>query len=304
MTHSESPENKAKTRQIPWSEIEPGLETLGAVEGGNSDAKRGFVTIDGEKVFVKIGVNEHTKGWANKEIRAYDFLAENSYPYIPEVLSTNPDQTGFALEAFLAENGWDWSDTWSKERLSATLAATDALAAIKPEAKHLELLKPVITDNDNGWITLAATPELQEALSTKLANINETDLVAELKYHLDRSLEFKVRHDTIVHDDVRADNSPWNQSTGEVKLVDWNWIELGDRRIDVASMLVHIQNSGLNVIPDFAYRLDPEALHWLAGFWLKNASTPMWEGGPEKLRDTQLKAGLTALRLASQCKLK
>jgi hypothetical protein len=64
MTHPESPENKAATRSIPWSEIEPGLEMLGAVEGGNSDAKRGFVTISGEKVFVKVGINEHTKGLA------------------------------------------------------------------------------------------------------------------------------------------------------------------------------------------------------------------------------------------------
>ena len=300
MPHPESIESKETTHLIPWSEIEPGLENLGVVEGGNSDAKRGFVVINGEKVFVKIGVNEQTKGWVTKEIKAYNFLAENGYPLIPKVLSTNPDKTGFALEAFLAENGWDWSETWSTERLTATLAATDALAAIKPDPKYLELLKPVITDADNGWTTLASSSELQQALKAKLYNTPENNIVVELNHHLERSLEFKVRHDTIVHDDVRADNSPWNESLGQVRLVDWNWIELGDRRIDLAAMLTHIQKSGFNVIPDFADRLDPEALHWMAGFWLKNASTPIYEGGPEKLRDTQLKAGITALKLAKQ----
>jgi hypothetical protein len=41
----------------------------------------------------------------------------------------------------------------------------------------------------------------------------------------------------------------------------------------------------------------PNALHWMAGFWFNAAATPIWDGGPEHLRDFQLLAGVTALRL-------
>ncbi|MDR3547707.1 MAG: hypothetical protein P4M11_05480 [Candidatus Pacebacteria bacterium] len=99
---------------------------------------------------------------------------------------------------------------------------------------------------------------------------------------------------------MRADNCAWNKDKREVKLVDWNWLELGDRRIDLAASLTHVQNSGFDVLKSYSDRLDPEALNWMAGFWLNAASQPIWEGGPEKLRDTQLQAGLTALRLAKE----
>ena len=59
-------------QQIPWSEIQGRLGAMSSVEGGNSNAERGIVELpEGKKIFVKVGVNEHTKGWANKEIRSY-----------------------------------------------------------------------------------------------------------------------------------------------------------------------------------------------------------------------------------------
>jgi hypothetical protein len=286
---------------IPWSEIQNNLSMLTPVDGGNSDAQRGVLTMaNGSKIFVKIGVNEHTKGWAAKEIKSYAFLKENNYAYIPNLVSTNSDQNGFAMDALTPEDGWDWSDTWSKERLDATLAATDALAAIQPDEAHKELLKPVITDEDNGWNKLAASPELQASLLAKLQAISGPDIVTGLTRYVERASSYKVRHDTLVHDDVRADNAAWNQSRNEVKIVDWNWLELGDRRIDLAASLTHIHKSGFDVLKDYSDRLDAETLNWMAGYWLESASKPIWPGGPEKLRNTQLLAGLTALQLAEK----
>jgi len=286
-------------RPIAWNHIQAALGTLRRPEGGYSLAQRGLITTgDGKILFVKIGVDEYTNGWAAKEIRAYDYLTENSYPFIPKLLSTNEDNTGFALDALCAEDGWDWSDTWSKERLDATLAALDALAAIRPSSRYAELVAPVMTDENNGWPKLAASDELQANLAAKLAAVGETRLLPELQPHVERSLNFNVRHDTLVHDDVRADNCPWNGSQGIVKLVDWNWLELGDRRIDLAAMLVHVQASGFDVIPNFKDRLNADALHWMAGFWFEAASKPIWPGGAEKLREVQLRAGITALKLA------
>jgi hypothetical protein len=36
----------------------------------------------------------------------------------------------------------------------------------------------------------------------------------------------------------------------------------------------------------------------MAGFWFEAASKPIWPGGAEKLREVQLRAGITALKLA------
>jgi len=292
---------EAQPTKMNWQEVDKGLSALTPVEGGNSDARRGILTTpEGAKIFVKIGVNEHTKAWASKEIKSYEFLKENGYLYIPSLLATNDDATGFAIDALLAEDGWDWSDTWNKERLDATLAATDALAAINPDPKYAELLKPVITDADNGWAKLIASPEQQAALAAKLQSASGPDIIANLTSHTERSATYRVQHDTLVHDDVRADNAPWNKGLGEVKLVDWNWLELGDRKIDLAAALVHTHKSGFDVLKDYSDRLDPAALHWMAGFWLESASRPIWPGGPEKLRQTQLFAGLTALKLVEE----
>lgn len=287
--------------QYSWSEIESQLTNLTSVEGGYSNAKRGLITLkNGKRMFVKLGVDENTKGWGSKEIRVYNFLRENSYPHIPALLSVNEDQNEFALEALLPEAGWDWQEKWDNQRLLATLKAMDDLAAIKPDVKHAELFKSELTDAENGWVKLAASKELQSAFEQKLKGAAAENIIQQLPFHAEKSRQFIMRHDTLVHDDVRADNAAWNAARAEVKIVDWTWVELGDRRIDLAAMLVHVQKSGFDILPKYAERLDSGALHWLAGFWIASASKPIWPGGPEKLRELQLKAGITALSLASK----
>ena len=293
-------EDMAETRPkvVRWPEIESGLHNLTPTEGGNSFAQRGIVTMpDGRKAFVKIGTEEKSKKWIGKEISAYEFLVDNKYPFAPELLSTNEDKTGLAITALTQEDGWDWSNTWSKERLDATLAAMDALAAIIPDPKYAELLKPVLSDADNGWDKLIASPEQQAALATKLEGTAATHVSKELEALVERAARYHVAQDTLVHNDIRADNAAWNAERNEVRLIDWNWLQLGDRKIDLSATLVHVHGSGFDVLEDYADRLDPEALHWMAGFWLEAASKPIWPGGPEKLRDTQLRAALTALSL-------
>ena len=284
---------------VPWEEIEQNLNTLAPVEGGNTSTQRGIIAIaEGRKIFVKIGVDEQTKNWASKEIDAYTFLVEQGYASIPKLLSVNEDHTGFAIDALLSENSWDWSNTWNQERLDATLAAMDVLATIKPDPKYTALLKPVIIDADNGWVKLSASLEGQAYLASKLRTVSRSEIVDHLHEYTERASHYILKHDVLIHGDVRADNCAWNKNTGEVKLVDWNWLELGDQRLDFSAFLVHVHQGGFDVLADYADRLDADALHWLAGFWFECASRPIWPGGPEKLRDTQLLSGLTALSLA------
>ena len=285
---------------VPWSRIEGALPTLRHAQGGHSDALRGFITLDDENIFVKIGVSDSTKAWAAKEIKAYRFLKGKNFPYIPRVLATNDDATGFALEALCSRDGWDWSDTWSHERLNATLEATDALAKIKPDASYADLVADPLTLRDHSWEILFESDELQKNLIAKLEESQAEELMTGMPQHVERSKRFEHRTDQLVHFDIRADNCSWNAATGQVRLVDWNWIQLGDRRIDTAAILVHVHGSGFNVLPEYADRLDADALHWLAGFWFAAASRPIWPGGPAKLRDGQLRSALIALELSEK----
>ncbi len=286
---------------IPWSEIENRLETLAPTQGGYSDAQRGIISLpDNRQVFVKVGINDHTKGWASKEIKVYAFLAEHLFSYMPEFLSKNADETAFAIEALVPEAGWDWSDAWDEARLDATLAALDALADIRPGEGYSELLEPVVNDKDNCWLKLAASPEQSACLRAKLTALGKATVADDIPALVQKSQDFQMCFDTLVHLDVRADNCPWNKTTQAVKLVDWNWLGFGDRRIDLAAMLTHVHVSGFNVLLKHSERLDAGALRWMAGFWLESTSKPIWPGGPERLRDIQLKAGITALDLAEQ----
>ncbi len=287
--------------QIPWSEIEASLDTLSPVRGGNTNAKRGVVTLpDSTKLFVKIGIDDQTKGWIAKEVQAYNFLAEYSFPHIPHFISVNEEGDGLALEALLSTDGWDWSDTWDDERLEKTLASMDALAEIQPDTCYYPLLVPVLSEKDNGWTKLMASEERQADLLAKLAAVGEVEIVGEIRAQFHASENFQMAFDTLVHHDVRADNCAWHAAKGVVKLVDWNWLQMGDRRIELAATLTHVQACGFDVLPKYAERLDAGALRWVAGYWLEAGSKPIWTGGPAKLRNTQLQSGMVALKLARE----
>ncbi|MBA2560184.1 MAG: aminoglycoside phosphotransferase family protein [Propionibacteriales bacterium] len=289
------------TRTPTWTVVAHSLDTLKQVAGGYSQAHRGLVVLpDGNVIFVKLGTEEATRKWAKKEIAVYRFLRSQGYTFVPDLLATKHDETAFALEAITETGGWSWAASWTSERLEATLIAMDALAAIEPVgADRVYLSQTAIDDGDDGWRPLAGSQELREALLGRLRAVGRPELADQTDFQAmaDRSHQFALSNDVLVHNDVRSDNCAWNPTTGRVMLVDWNWAQLGDRRIDVSSLLVSVQRAGLELIPDYADRLDKDALHWLAGFWLRAAVTPMWKGGPASLRDSQLHSGLIALDL-------
>lgn len=287
---------------ITWGDIEKSIGTLKKVDGGFSPAHRGIVTLsDGTRAFVKVGINDPTKNWAKKEVEVYRFLQRQNYPFIPQLFAHNHDQTGFALEALIPEDGWNWSDEWTEERLAKTLEAMDVLAAIQLVGTDRDVFgNEMLKETDDGWQPLKASKELQHTLLNKLRSAGGSDLANALDFAVEaeRSANFLFQKDSLVHYDVRADNSPWKARWQAVRLVDWNWTQLGDRRIDLAGLLVHVHQTGLDVTRAAGDRLNADALHWLTGFWLKAAATPIWPGGPAHLRDIQLRSAMTALSLA------
>ncbi len=285
-----------------WQAVEQQLPHLKDVEGGFSQAQRGLVALpDGKEVFVKVGTAENTRMWARKEVAVYKALEAHGFEHSPHLVATNADNSAFALEAFSPENGWDWQDNWTAERLAATLKAMDDLAALKlSDAERTIFIKSSISQDEDGWRPLLESPEMQEVLRHKLHGVGADDIAQGIDFtaDTDKASKYKFADDTLVHYDLRADNCAWNPETGQVRLVDWNWAQYGDRDIDLAATLTHIQKSGFDVPAELIERVDPDAFHWMAGFWLNAAATPIWEGGDESLRDLQLLSGITALRLA------
>lgn len=258
---------------------------------------------DGSIFFVKVGTDENSKKWAHKEIAMYRFLQKNNYKYIPELVATNSDETAFAIEALSEGEDWDWSDAWTSERLEKTLAAMDTLANIPFTDEPGTLFDAhTISEADDGWQYLTASDEKQKRLNNMLHKANQHSLADSLDIatQASASKQFIFHNDALVHNDIRADNCAWNSRLKTVKLVDWNWAQPGDRRLDLAATLVSVHKSGFNILP-YISRLDAAALRWMAGFWFNQAIEPIWLGGPEDLRPSQLQSAITSLELAKHC---
>lgn len=111
---------------------------------------------------------------------------------------------------------------------------------------------------------------------------------------------YKIKSNTLVHLDIRADNCPWNQKTKKLKLIDWNWSCLGDSDLEYAIIIVSAYNSGLKVPNHMLKKLNRGTLIWLAGNWLSASIEPVWEGGNISVRNLQAKSGTTAYSLSEK----
>lgn len=289
--------------KLTWEYAENNIGSLKSVPGGYSNVKKGLLELpDGTWVFVKKGIDPQTNMWTKKEVTMYQFLSRHNYPHIPKVLAVNSDQTGFVLEAITTDNGWTWDDIWDDERLDVTFGAMNDLANISLSGDETEDLKTKsLSEEDDGWAKLARSADLQTSLRQKLMAIARQDVIDLIKVNelANQSAKYVFKNDTLVHNDIRADNCAWNSGQKQVCLIDWNWAQIGDKRIDTCALLVNIQKSGFNILSR-ADRLDHNALVWLAGFWLAAASAPLWPNDPNKLRDSQLRSGLTALELSTK----
>jgi hypothetical protein len=110
------------------------------------------------------------------------------------------------------------------------------------------------------------------------------------------SSKFVFNNDTLVHYDIRADNCAWNPSKQKVCLIDWDWAQMGDSRIDRSSLLINVSRSGYD-ITKFKRKLDKHATQWLAGFWLASSTKDALDSDRGSLRKSQLETALVALNL-------
>lgn len=281
-----------------WKQTERFLDNIKPVEGGFTKAKRGIIELPEGKVFVKIGVDETTNNWIKREIQIYQILQKHKYSHCPQLVSVKDDLTAFAIEAKDKSEGWDWTNNWSPERLSRTLEAMDDFALLVPDSVEKDFFSSDNgLENENGWEAIVTDSNLKMIVLDRVRSLGSDTIVSLSQLNS----EYVFDKTALVHNDVRADNCAWNKSRNEVALVDWNWAQLGDRRIDVNAVLVDVAMSGLDVASFQKNRLDKNALIWLAGFWLKSASAKISASSNlSSLIDFQIRSGITALELSTK----
>jgi len=250
-------------------DIEPYLDTMQPVEGGYTLAQRGVVTLgDSTKVFVKIAEGNMTKKWLRKEIIAHQKLNHARYPFIPELLSYNDDYSAMAVE-FL-ENA-NFENSWDKDKLDAILHAQHALTKYadvftdNPDftlesVVGLDAKWPVILADDN----LAKINNRFEQLGVKIIFTDE-----QIRSYEQMLVGWKIADTTLVHQDSRADNFGYNPDTKSGKLVDWNWLCLGDESLDRTPLFVNMYISGFDPYVYHPEKYDPQMLAYLISFWLE-----------------------------------
>ncbi|MDB5167192.1 MAG: aminoglycoside phosphotransferase [Candidatus Saccharibacteria bacterium] len=262
--------NSMTTLTYDWTQdIEPFLATMQPVEGGYSLAERGVVTLtDGAKVFVKIAEGDITKKWLRKEIIAYQKLISAGYPYIPKLLAHDESYSAMAIEYLDHSN---FENVWDTDKLDAILRAQEKLK----EYKTLFVGDPDFTLEsvvglDSKWVTILKGDGI-EHINSKFRKLDvDASFTRDQILSYEAMLEgWEIADDTLVHQDIRADNFGYDPITKQGKLVDWNWLCVGDASLDRTPLFVNMYISGFDPYVYHPEKYDPKMLAYLVSFWLE-----------------------------------
>jgi aminoglycoside phosphotransferase (APT) family kinase protein len=275
-----------------WEYVMKNMTELRRSDGGYSNTKKGVICLDGVKYFIKIGLDTRNKLWVAKEIEVYRWLASVGYRHAPRFVASSPTGDGMLIDFLGGGDGWDWSSSWTPDRLKATLQAIDELQSLTKIWKSESVYLDEIGEDDGGfWQRLVDDrtqfENLQGLISgSALINLSTMQSLAR------DARDFNLQSDCLAHYDLRSDNVGWHASSQAVGIVDWSWTQMGDSRLDKTALLIDASLSGLDVSGFDGF--DTLAARWLAGFWLGMAMRP----GLGQLRQKQLQASLRALRLS------
>jgi len=250
-------------------DIEPHLNTMSTVEGGFTPAKRGVVELaDGTSVFVKIATGPLTRKWLKKEIKVYLKLNAAGYEFIPKLLSCNDDHTAMAI-AYL--DGASFENIWDEDKLNAVLKAQTALKAYKALfLKDPDFKSDDIVTHGSKWPAILEGNNL-ELINKKLLKLGST-VTFDRRYIEElaqRQAGWSMNEDTLIHEDIRADNFGYNPITKEGMLIDWNWLCIGDESLDVTPLFINMYISGFDPYKLHPEKYDPQMIMYLMSFWLE-----------------------------------
>lgn len=290
------------TPQLDWAtDVQPYLHTLQPVAGGFTKAKPGIVTLrDGSRVFVKLSHDDQTHAWLRKEIKVYRLLNGTDYAYIPTLLAWAPDGAGMAIEYML---GASFEAVWDADKLAAVTEAQVALRQYKQLfTDDADFDLEHVVSFVNRWPKLVEKDNLG-TLNTRLAVLTKNvriprSLAMQYAAELD---DWRPRRDTLVHQDIRADNFGYDSTHKQGKLIDWNWLCIGDQWLDRTPLLVSMYRTGFNPYKQHPDYMDRPSLIYILGYWMSSillASAQMSDH-ERTLRENQAESIRTCLELLS-----
>lgn len=250
------------------TDILPRIPGLQQADQGFTKAYTGLINLaDGSQVFVKCAMDENSARWARKEIKAYKALQEAGYDYMPRLLAVNSDETSFAIQALL---GYDFAPSWNDDKLHAIMRARKDLKPLRYlfESDQDFSMRKVV-GVQNRWPALRDEAVLARANDLLMRSQGIT-ITPELVARCGDSMQtWQVQQDTLVHDDLRADNFAYDPQTRTGKLIDWTWLCIGDDALDVASLCVSMSRDGYAVYDRYPSLFNEQAVISTLGYWLE-----------------------------------
>ena len=298
------------------------------VSGGFSLNRRALVSSGDRTIFVKeVDANllsdegERELGWLKKDY-AVTRLLQKTYPqYVADWTELADDGHVLMTSSYASSDGWLWqppTDNSVAERyISTVITAVRELEKIKlPQELIEELqLQPFVARElglDDGIDQIIADADIrrrlidnyQKLLPNQLEiNKRRCQVIIELLKKRDELIDISARakefakqtEDCFNHSDVRSDNLAFNPQTGELKLVDWNWVSYAPQGSGATEFLVDMARHGHDVTP-WLGELNAEMLASFVGFFLTRSLKPPLKPG-DNLRQMQALSAAAAYDL-------
>ena len=283
------------------TDIAPRLGRLVEVNEGFSTAKRGILEMpDGVSIFVKLATDASSHKWIQKEVEVYKVLQRQRYQYSPQLLSYSNDMSAFALEYL---DGYIFDKKWTIGMLTEVMMARKELAKLKSFFENnLDYSINSVIDSRNHWAILSDNLKLLATLNDALLYINQNKIqispesVAQFAAEM---ASWSPSTSSLVHMDIRLDNFGFNTKNGTGKLIDWNWLCVGDEKLDVASLFISIEmKSNLKPYELYPTYYSRQSLLYLAGYWIYQLAVTAGDNTViSPLRKHQANSAVTALTM-------
>ena len=284
-------------KQYDWQQdIEPLLKNLQPIDGGFTNANVGTLQLnDGTIVFIKEAIDENTKKWTKKEAAVYGILNQELYEFAPRMISKKADSSSIVLE-YLAD--YEFDRKWDEAMLVEVIVAREELKKLKSHFEnHEDYYLHNVTNFCSRW------PEISDE---KIERINRVFKECSIDVQFDRKIvdefaeelsNWKPKEDTLVHQDIRADNFGYNSDTKKGKLIDWNWLCIGDDLLDITSVFINIYRSGLNPYENYPDFYSRNSLLYFISYWFAAISDVGLNEEIPRLRAYQAQSAFSALQM-------
>lgn len=299
------------------------------VDGGYSRNRRSLICYAGRWIFAKEvdcdllpsdGVEE--LGWIRKDFECVNALIGTVPELVPDWEKIVADGHVLLMPGYQIGDGWSWSlpSTASDQQkyIQAVVDVTKKLETVEFDKSAINSLglRSYFRDKlalDDGLALIIQNEEIRSQLEDKYVAMSQDESLKKLQPAIhkiqlllkDKTAlkDLSIRASSLInqpnncfgHCDVRSDNIAYNSSTGQVKLVDWNWASFATAGFGATEFLIDMSRRGVDVTP-WLDDLNTEMLAAVVGFYAKRClQDPLSPGNI--LRDVQAQSAAVALDL-------